>query len=76
MVCLPKITRFFHQQDCKIFDTVLLGYFHSSEVMGLGILHQLDKNKTHHYIILFVLPLHSKPGMESYCWSSTHHLSW
>ena len=23
--------------------------------------------KTHHHIILFVRPLHSKPGMESYC---------
>ena len=32
--------------------------------------------KTHHYIIFFVPPLHSKPGMESYCSSSTDQLSW
>ena len=31
--------------------------------------------KTHHYIIFFVRPLHSKPGMESYCWLSTDQLS-
>ena len=31
--------------------------------------------KTHHYIILFVRPRHSKPGMESYCSSSTEQLS-
>ena len=24
-------------------------------------------NETHHYIIFSILPLHSKPGMESYC---------
>ena len=30
--------------------------------------------KTHHYIIVFVRPLHSKPGMESYCLSSTDQL--
>ena len=29
--------------------------------------------KTHHYIIWFVRPLLSKPGMESYCWPSTDH---
>ena len=27
--------------------------------------------KTHHYIIFFVRPLHSKPGMKCYCWPST-----
>ena len=32
--------------------------------------------KTHHYIICFVRALHSKPGMESFCWSSTDQLSW
>ena len=34
--------------------------------------------KTHHYIIFFVQPLHSKLGMESYCWPnvSTDQLSW
>ena len=32
--------------------------------------------KTYHYIIFFVRPLHSKPRMESYCWSSTEGLSW
>ena len=32
--------------------------------------------KTCHYIISFVWPLHSKPGMETYCWSSTDQLSW
>ena len=32
--------------------------------------------ETHHHIIFFVRPLH-KPGMESYCWSSTDDkLSW
>ena len=28
--------------------------------------------KTHHYIIFFVRPRHSKPGMESYCSSSAY----
>ena len=32
--------------------------------------------KTHHYIIFFVQPLHSKLGMESFCSSSTDQLSW
>ena len=32
--------------------------------------------KTHHYIICFVRPRHSKPGIESYCWPSTDLLSW
>ena len=32
--------------------------------------------KTHHYIICFVRPRHSQPGMESYCWPSTDQLSW
>ena len=32
--------------------------------------------KTHRDIIFFVRPLHSKPGMESYCLSSTDQLSW
>ena len=32
--------------------------------------------KTHHYIILFVHPLDSKPRMESYYSSSTDQLSW
>ena len=32
--------------------------------------------KTHHYIIFIVRPLHSKPGMESYCWSGADQLSW
>ena len=32
--------------------------------------------KTHHYIIFFVGPLHSKPGMTSYCSPSTDQLSW
>ena len=32
--------------------------------------------KTHQYIIFFVRPLHSKPGIKSYCWSSTDQLSW
>ena len=32
--------------------------------------------KTHHYIIFFVRPLHSKPGMERYCLPSTDQLSW
>ena len=25
------------------------------------------KNKTHHYIIFFVRPRHSEPGMDRYC---------
>ena len=37
---------------------------------------QLHHFKTHHYIILFVRPLHSEPGMESYCSSSIDQLSW
>ena len=46
--------------------------------------HKLDKPtwkmrfrtiKTHHNIICFVRPLHSKPGMERYCCSSTDQLS-
>ena len=32
--------------------------------------------KPHHHIILFVRPLHFKPGMESYCWPNTDQLSW
>ena len=32
--------------------------------------------KTHHHIIFFVRPRHSKPGIESYCCSSTDQLSW
>ena len=32
--------------------------------------------KTDHYIIFFVPPLHSKPGMESHCWPSTDQLTW
>ena len=32
--------------------------------------------KTHHYLISFAWPLHSKPGMESFCRSSTEQLSW
>ena len=33
--------------------------------------------KTHHHIIFFVRPRHSKPGMAgSYCWLSTGQLSW
>ena len=31
--------------------------------------------ETHHYIIFFVPSLHSKPGMESYCWPSTDQSS-
>ena len=31
--------------------------------------------KTHHYIIFFIRPQHSKPGIESYCSSSTEQLS-
>ena len=27
----------------------------------------IQATKTHHYIIFFVRPLHSKPGMENYC---------
>ena len=33
-------------------------------------------SETHHYIIFWVRQLHSKPGMESYCWSSTDQFSW
>ena len=33
-------------------------------------------SKTHHSIIFFGWPLHSKPRMESYCWPSTDQLSW
>ena len=40
------------------------------------ILTCLMRLKTHHYIIPFVRPLHYKPRMESYCWSSTDQLSW
>ena len=37
---------------------------------------RLEIIKTHHYIIFFVRPLHSKPGMERYCLPSTDQLSW
>ena len=29
--------------------------------------------KTHHYIIFFVRPLHSKPGLGSYCWIQSNY---
>ena len=34
------------------------------------------KIKIHHNSIIFVRQLHSKPRMESYCWSSTDQSSW
>ena len=39
-------------------------------------LYWLFRFKAHQYTICFVRPLHSKPGIESYCWTSTDQLSW
>ena len=55
-----------------------LNYHHvvkSPQISGLrGDLSPGRLIKTHHYIIIFDRPLYSKPGTESYCWSSTDQL--
>ena len=54
--------------------------FNQSGVIELSIMRDTHCGwmcfKTHHYIICFVQPLHSEPGIESYCSSSTDQLSW
>ena len=43
---------------------------------GLYKIRHFSPLKTHYCIIFFVQPRYSKPGMGSYCSSSTEQLSW
>ena len=52
----------------------MLKQLYSLMLTGMGCVVKSTEFKTHHYIIFFVRQRHSKPGMESYCASSTDQL--